>query len=102
VKRHHDHDISYKGKYLIGAGFEFRGFVHFYHGRKHGYIQTDIVLERQLRVPYPDQQAAGRESNTEPGLCILNFKANPQRHTSSNKATPTPRMPHPLQQGHTS
>ena len=24
-KRHYDHDKSYKGKYLIGAGLQFRG-----------------------------------------------------------------------------
>jgi hypothetical protein len=29
--------------------------------RKHGNVQADMVLERQLRVLHPDQQAAGRE-----------------------------------------
>jgi hypothetical protein len=26
VKRHHDHDNSYKGKHLIGAGLQFQRF----------------------------------------------------------------------------
>ena len=46
VKRHHDHGNSYKGKHFIGAGLQFRGLVHYHHGRKHGGMQVDIVLER--------------------------------------------------------
>jgi hypothetical protein len=30
-----------------------------YHGRKHGTIKTDIVLEKELRVLHLDPQAAG-------------------------------------------
>jgi hypothetical protein len=29
--RHYDHRNSYKGKYLIEAGFQFRGLVHYDH-----------------------------------------------------------------------
>jgi hypothetical protein len=36
VKRYHDHNNSYIGKHLVGAGLEFRGLVHFHHGCKHG------------------------------------------------------------------
>ena len=36
MKRHHDHSNSYKGKYLIGAGLQFRGLVPYYPGEKHG------------------------------------------------------------------
>ena len=46
VKRHHDHGNSYKGKHLIGAGLQVRGSVHYYHGRKHGSMQTDRALEK--------------------------------------------------------
>jgi hypothetical protein len=36
VKIPHDHDNSYTGKHLIDAGLQFRGLVHYPHGRKHG------------------------------------------------------------------
>jgi hypothetical protein len=35
VKSHHNHSSFYKGRHFIGAGLQFRGFIH-YHGRKHG------------------------------------------------------------------
>ena len=44
VKRHHDHSNSYKE--FIGAGLQFRGLVHYHHGRKHGGTQADVVLEK--------------------------------------------------------
>ena len=31
VKRHHDHNNSYKGKPLIGVAYSFRGSVHYHH-----------------------------------------------------------------------
>ena len=30
--------------------YSFRGLVHYHHGRKHGSMQANIVLERELRV----------------------------------------------------
>jgi hypothetical protein len=45
MKRHHDYSNSYKEKYLIGAGLQFTGFILYHHGRKHGNIQADMVLE---------------------------------------------------------
>ena len=53
VERLHDRDNSYKGKYLIRAGLQFRGLVH-YQGRKHGSVQADTVLEEELRGLHPD------------------------------------------------
>ena len=41
VNRHHD---SYKRKYLIGAGSQFRGLVHYHHGGKHDGMQGDTSL----------------------------------------------------------
>jgi hypothetical protein len=64
VKRHHDHNNSYKGKHLIGAGLQFRDSVHYHHGGKHGGTQAGRVLKRDLRDLYRDQQAARRESDT--------------------------------------
>jgi hypothetical protein len=54
VKRHHEHGNSYKGKHLIGAGLQFRGLVHYHHGRKHGSIQSDMMLEKEPRILHLD------------------------------------------------
>jgi hypothetical protein len=43
VKRYHN---SYKEKHLTGAGLQLRDLVHCCHGRKHGGVQADMVLER--------------------------------------------------------
>ena len=50
--------VTLKGTHFIEAGLQFRGLVHYHHGRKHGGMQTDIILEKVLRVLYPDQKAA--------------------------------------------
>ena len=50
MKRHYDHGNSYKEKHFIEVAYIFRGLVHCCHGGKHGGMQTDIVLEKQLRV----------------------------------------------------
>jgi len=46
--RHHDHGNSYKGKQL-GLAHSFRGLVYHPHGGKHGGMQADIVLEKELK-----------------------------------------------------
>ena len=68
VKRHHEHGNSYKGKHLIGAGLQFRGLVHYHHGRKRGSVQSDMMLEKESRILRLDLQVAGREKHTGPGL----------------------------------
>ena len=55
-------------KDLIGTVREFRGLVCYHHGDKLGGMQTDTVLERELRVLHLDPQTAGRERATGPGL----------------------------------
>jgi len=55
VKRHRDHSNSSKGRHFIGAGLQFRGSVHYHHGREHGTMQADMVLE-ELRVLHLDLQ----------------------------------------------
>jgi hypothetical protein len=42
----------------LGLAYSFRGSVHFYQGRKHGSIQADMVLEKELRVQDLDPTAA--------------------------------------------
>ena len=54
VKRHHDHGNSYKRKRLAGTGLQFRGLVHYHHGRKHSGTQADMVPEREMGVLHPD------------------------------------------------
>ena len=58
MKRHYDHSTSYKGKHFIGAVLQFRGLVDYFHGGKHGSIQTDVMLEKELIVLHLDWQAA--------------------------------------------
>lgn len=48
VERPHDQGNSYNGEHLIGGGFRFWGSVHCHHGRKHGSIQADMVLEEMI------------------------------------------------------
>jgi len=62
VRGHDDHDKSYEGKHLIGAGLQFRGSVH-YPGEKHGSVQGSMVWEKELRALHLDPQASGE---TEP------------------------------------
>jgi hypothetical protein len=50
VKRYHDHNNFYKENIYLGLAYSFRGLVHYHHGRKHGTVQADMVLEKQLRV----------------------------------------------------
>jgi hypothetical protein len=45
-----------------GNGLAYSSEVfHYCHGRKHGSTLADMILEQELRVRHPDQQAAGRE-----------------------------------------
>ena len=59
MKRNHNHSNSYKGEHFAGAGLQFGGLVHCRHGRKHGSLQVDMVLEKELRVLHLDPKAAG-------------------------------------------
>ena len=42
---------------ITGTGLQFRGLVHYHHGRKHGTVKIDMILEKELRDLYLDQQA---------------------------------------------
>jgi hypothetical protein len=89
VKRHHDHDNTYKGKYFIVAGLQFRALVHCHHGGKHGSMQVDMVLEMELSVLHLDQHA-------EEGSCVPPWVELEHRRPQS-----PPTLTHFLQQGHT-
>ena len=44
--------------------YGFRGVVHYWHGRRHGSMQADMVLEEELRVLHP--QALERKELGQP------------------------------------
>jgi len=40
------------------TSYGLRGSVHYHHGGKHGSVQADVVLEKELRALHLDPQAA--------------------------------------------
>ena len=54
----------------MALAYRFRSLVHYCHGGKHGSTRADVVLEKEMRVLYLDREAAGRESDTGPGLNV--------------------------------
>ena len=77
VKRHHDHNNSYKGKHWIGVGLQFRCLVHYRHGRRHGSLEVDIVLERAESSASQLADSRKRQLGTRPGLSFWNLTALP-------------------------
>jgi hypothetical protein len=49
--------------YNVGLAYSFRGSVHYHHGRKHGSLQADMVLE-ELRALHLVLKAARRRVPT--------------------------------------
>lgn len=45
--------IPYKGQHLVGSAFRFRGSAHYNQGKKHGSVQTGMMLEKELRILHP-------------------------------------------------
>lgn len=54
----------------LKLAYSLRSLVPYCHGRKHGNMQIDLMLEKELRALLLDQQAAGRVNETGPGLSI--------------------------------
>ena len=48
-----------KANIELGLAYSFRGLVHYQHGRKHGNMQADMVLE-ELKVLHCDLKATRR------------------------------------------
>ena len=67
MKGHHDHGNSYKGKLSLGLAYSLRGSARYHHGGKHGSMQADLVLEKELRVLHLDLQTAEGDSNSALG-----------------------------------
>ena len=80
----------------MGLAYRFRGLVHHHQGRKHGSMQADMVLEKELRVRYLGLQAAEgavyytgvtrTQETSKPAPIVTHFLQ--QGHTYSNKTTP--------------
>ena len=78
-----------KDNIYLGLAYRFRGSVHYHHGRKHGSIQVDMVLEKELRVLHLDKTAARR------GLPSRQLGGGSQSLPHSDTLPPT--RPHLLQ-----
>jgi hypothetical protein len=76
----------------LGLAYSFRGLVHYHHGGKHGFVQADMVLEKELRVLHLDLQEAE-------GECVPHWRS---LSIGDLKAHPTPTVTQFLQEGHTS
>jgi hypothetical protein len=42
----------------LGLAYSFRGSAHYHHGGKHGSMQADMMLEKELRVLHLDPKAS--------------------------------------------
>ena len=54
MKRHRDHATLIKGNISLQLAFSVKGLVLYCHGGKHGSMQTDTVLETELRILHLD------------------------------------------------
>ena len=55
VKRQHELGNSYKRKtFNLRLAYSFRGLDYYHHDRKHGSVQAEVILERELRVLHYD------------------------------------------------
>jgi hypothetical protein len=66
----------------LGLAYSFRGSVHYHHGRKHGNLQADMVLE-ELRALYIDLNAARKRlslaDSEEEGLFCTGWSLSTRR-----------------------
>jgi hypothetical protein len=56
--------VTLRKNISLGLPYRFRGSVHYCQGRKHGSIEADMVLEKELRVLHLDWKAARRDCLT--------------------------------------
>jgi hypothetical protein len=56
-----------KANIYLGLTYRFRGSVHYHHGKKHGSIQADMVLEEELRTLHLDLKAAKKKISSAQG-----------------------------------
>ena len=51
----------------MGLAYSFRSLIHYYHSKKHGSVQADMMLEKELRVLHLDRKAARRRLDSTLG-----------------------------------
>lgn len=61
LKIHNGHSNFYKGNYLIETSLQVQSVVHYHHGKTHGQVQVDKVLDNTAKDINQDEQAARRE-----------------------------------------
>ena len=44
----------------LGLAYSFRGLVHYHHSGKHGRVQANVILEKELRVLHLDRKDSRR------------------------------------------
>jgi hypothetical protein len=105
AKRHQDPGNSYQGQHFkLVLAYRSRGLVHYHRSIKHGCIQADVVLEKDLRVLHLEPKATRRRLSSpgtqeEEGRCLLHWAelehrtSKPRPHSDSLP----PARPHPLQ-----
>jgi hypothetical protein len=84
VKRYHDHDKYYRGRYLIGVALQFRDLARYHHFWKHGSMQAHGTQE-------------GAESSTSRSV----GSAGKELVCTFETLMPTPTVTHFLQQVNT-
>jgi hypothetical protein len=88
--------ILKKPNIKLGLAYSFRGLVHYHHGRKHGSMQADIMLKKELRVLHLDLTKA-RTRVPFYTVCSLSIRVL-KAHLHSDTLPPT--RPYRFQQGH--
>jgi hypothetical protein len=51
----------------LGLAYRFRGLVHYHQGKKHGSVQADMVVKKDLRLLYLETKAAKRLASRQLG-----------------------------------
>ena len=95
VKRHHDHNNSYKGKHLIGVPYCFRGLAHYHHGRTWQHVGRQVGEASVCSTSWSTGNRKWSCVYTVPSLNIEDLKVYPtvtyflqQGHTYFYEATP--------------
>jgi hypothetical protein len=61
----------------LELAYRFRGSVRYHHSGKHGSIQADMVLEKELRVLHLDPKPVRRKLTLARLESILDLKTDP-------------------------
>jgi hypothetical protein len=65
----------------LGLAYSFRDLVHYHHGKQHGSVQADMMVEKELRVLHLDPQSALGLAWTWDPKSYSHSDTRPQDHT---------------------